>query len=132
MKSWLDDFTLYTKTAQEFLIALVECSRAFLRSGLILSAEKYVFNVRQLRWRGRNICRTGFNLDSKNRDALRYIQRFISVGSSGRGVRQTQRKLRTCQKEAYLIVKVYYKPDFVYRRHEQVHHLRIIETSFLF
>lgn len=71
IKSWLDDFTLHSKTEDDLLDSLEKFVEVCDKYNLKLSARKCVFYSKSVRWCGRIIEKDGYTLDPRNIEALR-------------------------------------------------------------
>lgn len=79
MKSWVDDFSLHAKTETELLKALESFLSTCVRFNLTLSAKKCSFYSKSIKWCGRIIDSSGYQLDPKNVEALRTMEMPVSA-----------------------------------------------------
>lgn len=74
MKAWSDDFIIHARTELELLNYLEKCFHVCSKYNLRLSAKKFLFYSKEVRWCGRIIDSEGYKLDPRNIECIRNME----------------------------------------------------------
>ena len=80
MKTWLDDFVLHCRTAEDLLDTFLKYFIICREANLKISIRKSQFFLQRVKWCGRIIDSTGVQFDRRNLSELQGIELRISAG----------------------------------------------------